>query len=82
MLYQTLVPWHAADAYFGSHQRFGTYSAAGTVDSSTEVETASSAFRTAAVKRSVLPTLVLALRTDPAAMVLLHSAFLRRSREI
>lgn len=75
MLYQTLVPWHAADAYFGSHQRFGTYSAAGTVDSSTEVETASSAFRTAAVKRSVLPTLVLALRTDPAAMVLLHSAF-------
>lgn len=71
-----------ADAYSGSYQHFDTDFAADTVaDSSTEVETAFSAFRTAAVKRSVFPTLVLALRTDPVVAVLLHSAF-SRSREI
>lgn len=77
MYRDTLVPWHGPGAYSGSHQRFGTNSAADTVDSSTEVETVK-----AAVKMSVFPTSVPALRTDPVAMVLLHSALLRRSREI
>lgn len=82
VVYHTLAPWHAAGAYSGSRQFLGTYSAAGTVDSLKEAAIATFAYRTAAVKRSEFPTLVLALRTDPAATVLLHSAFLRRSREI